>query len=288
MSKHSKRKTSNTIRFIAVTAGVGSLVGAGAVVNAGIAGAQSWSASCNWEWPVNGSLSQGYHGGHDGVDFAVNVGTVLHAPTSGTISVAGPNDPGGYGTYIQLEADSGEQIQMGHLSETWVGVGEHVQVGDQIGATGNTGSSTGPHLHLRIHSGGAVDPMSFLSSVGACDTGAGSAPAPEPVLAAAPAPEPEVVSAPEPELAAAPEPETAPEPAPEPAPIVEADVTEPSPVESISEEQAPVSGESVVVSAGDTLFGIGAERGLTWQAVWDLNPQIVDPDQIFVGDVINL
>ncbi|KJF23634.1 MULTISPECIES: M23 family metallopeptidase [unclassified Rhodococcus (in: high G+C Gram-positive bacteria)] len=296
MSKHNKRKTSTTIRFIAVTAGVGSLVGAGAVVNSGMAGAQSWSASCNWEWPVNGSLSQGYHGGHDGVDFAVNVGTVLHAPTSGTISVAGPNDPGGYGTYIQLEADSGEQIQMGHLSETWVGVGQRVAVGDQIGATGNTGSSTGPHLHLRIHSGGAVDPMSFLSSVGACDTGLSSAPAPapEPELAPAPAPEPEpeLAAAPAPELAAAPAPELAPAPEPvpaaDPAPVVESEVSEPAPVESIPEVEAPVSGESVVVAAGDTLFEIGAERGLTWQAVWDMNPQIVDPDQIFVGDVINL
>lgn len=96
---------------------------------------------------------------------------MLHAPTSGTIAVAGPNDPGGYGTYIQLEADTGEQIQMGHLSETWVAVGDHVSVGEAIGATGNTGSSTGPHLHLRIHSGGAVDPVTFLRSVGACDTG---------------------------------------------------------------------------------------------------------------------
>ncbi len=96
MSKHRKHKPSSTKRFIAVTAGLGALVGAGAVANAGTAGAQGWSASCNWEWPVSGSLSQGYHAGHDGVDFAVNVGTALHAPTSGTISVAGPNDPGGY------------------------------------------------------------------------------------------------------------------------------------------------------------------------------------------------
>jgi murein DD-endopeptidase MepM/ murein hydrolase activator NlpD len=60
---------------------------------------------------------------------------------------------------------------MGHLSETWVGVGDHVDVGEAIGATGNTGSSTGPHLHLRIHRGGAVNPVTFLRSVGACDTG---------------------------------------------------------------------------------------------------------------------
>jgi nucleoid-associated protein YgaU len=103
------------------------------------------------------------------------VGTVLHAPTSGSISVAGPYDPGGYGTYIQLEANTGEQIQMGHLAETWVSEGDHVEVGDKIGATGNTGSSTGPHLHLRIHNNDAVDPVGFLKSAGACDTAAGDA-----------------------------------------------------------------------------------------------------------------
>ena len=75
MSKHRKHKPSNTKRFIALTAGVSALVGAGAVANAGIAGAQGWSASCGWEWPEGGSLSQGYHAGHDGVDFAVSAGT---------------------------------------------------------------------------------------------------------------------------------------------------------------------------------------------------------------------
>lgn len=130
---------------------------------------------CRWEWPVDGIISQGFHPGHDGTDFAVDVGTVLHAPTSGSISVAGPYDPGGYGTYIQLEANTGEQIQMGHLSETWVSEGDHVEVGDKIGATGNTGSSTGPHLHLRIHNNDAVDPVGFLKSAGACDTAAGDA-----------------------------------------------------------------------------------------------------------------
>ena len=308
MSKHSNSKASNTKRFIAVTAGLGSLVGAGVVVNAGTASAQGWSESCSWEWPVEGSLSQGYHAGHDGVDFAVNVGTVLNAPTSGTISVAGPNDPGGYGTYIQLEADSGEQIQMGHLSETWVNVGQHVEVGAQIGATGNTGSSTGPHLHLRIHGAGAVDPMSFLKSVGACNTGSVGVAAPEPAAVAEPEPavvpepvampefapepaavaepasEPAAVAEPAPELAVAPEPAVA----PEIAPVFEPGPTESSPVESIPEAQTVVSGEAVVVQAGDTLFDLGAARGLTWQEVWDMNPQIDRPDSIFVGDVINL
>jgi len=175
MGKQRARSASTAGRLIVVVAGAAALTAMGGIFHSGTASAHASETSrgCAWEWPVNGPLSQGFHAGHDGVDFAVGVGTVLHAPTSGTISVAGPNDPGGYGTYIQLEADTGERIQMGHLSQTWVGVGTHVDVGEAIGATGNTGSSTGPHLHLRIHRGGAVDPVTFLRSVGACDAGSG-------------------------------------------------------------------------------------------------------------------
>ncbi|MFC9554033.1 M23 family metallopeptidase [Rhodococcus sp. NPDC056960] len=174
MGKQRAESVSTARRVIAIVAGASALATLGGVLHSGTASAHDASETprgCDWEWPVNGPVSQGFHVGHDGTDFAVTVGTVLHAPTSGTISVAGPNDPGGYGTYIQLESDTGERIQMGHLSQTWVGVGDHVRVGEEIGATGNTGSSTGPHLHLRIHSSGAVDPVTFLRAVGACDTG---------------------------------------------------------------------------------------------------------------------
>ena len=174
MGKHRVQSVSTAGRLIAIAAGAAALATMSGILSPGMASAHAASEAsngCAWEWPVNGPVSQGFHGGHDGTDFAIGVGTVLHAPTSGRISVAGPNDPGGYGTYIQLEADTGEQIQMGHLSQTWVGVGVHVAAGQPIGATGNTGSSTGPHLHLRIHRGGPVDPVSFLRSVGACGAG---------------------------------------------------------------------------------------------------------------------
>ncbi|WP_314676706.1 LysM domain-containing protein, partial [uncultured Rhodococcus sp.] len=81
-------------------------------------------------------------------------------------------------------------------------------------------------------------------------------------------------------------PEFAPEPAP--APVVYSEASESVPVESIPESETPASGSKVVVAAGDTLFDLATERGLTWQQVWDMNPQIVNPDQILVGDVINL
>ncbi len=119
-------------------------------------------------YPVDGVVSQGYHEGHDGLDIAAPIGTPIEAVKSGIISVAGfGNDPGGYGNYIQQETDDGEMIQYGHVSEIYVDPGEYVNAGDTIGAVGNAGSSTGPHLHLRVHdASGSVDPQAFLADAG--------------------------------------------------------------------------------------------------------------------------
>lgn len=137
------------------------------------------SVPCGWMWPVDGPKSQGFHAGHDGIDIAVPIGTPLHATTSGTIEsgTGYGTDPGGYGNYIQQQADSGETIQYGHLDSIAASVGDYVTVGQVIGTTGNTGSSTGPHLHLRVHTGsGAVDPGAYLAGVAACDTGTNPVP----------------------------------------------------------------------------------------------------------------
>lgn len=125
--------------------------------------------TCERVSPVSGPITSGYgprNGGmHDGTDFGVPIGTPIHAVTSGTVSEAGfGNDPGGYGNYIQQEADSGESIQYGHVSEIYVAAGDYVDAGEVIGASGNAGSSSGPHLHLRVSSG---DPIVYLE--GACD-----------------------------------------------------------------------------------------------------------------------
>lgn len=209
--------------------------------------------SCGWEWPVDAPMSQGFHGGHDGIDLAGSMGQVIVAATSGTISVAGfDNDPGGYGNYIQQEADSGESIQYGHVSEIYVSAGDYVQAGDAIGAIGNAGSSTGPHLHFRIHNSmGAVDPAAYLNSNGACDTGSAAVPD-------EPAPEP------------------APAPAPEPGPTV---------------PNEPVEGDSHTVVEGDTLSDIAAVNGLTWQdllGIGDNAQQFEDPNLIYPGEVVDL
>lgn len=155
-------------------------------------GNSSIPASSNHMWPVNGPVSQGYHGGHDGTDFAANMGTPIYAATSGTITIAGfNNDPGGYGNYIQQDADSGETLQYGHVSEIYVSAGDYVEVGHIIGAVGNAGQSSGPHLHFRVSGN---DPVAWLKANGAMDTGTTSVPVPAPP---APAPaDPGVAPAP--------------------------------------------------------------------------------------------
>jgi murein DD-endopeptidase MepM/ murein hydrolase activator NlpD len=212
------------------------------------------NTGCTWEWPVDAPMSQGYHGGHDGIDLAGAYGQVIVAATDGVISIAGfNNDPGGYGNYIQQEADTGESIQYGHVSEIYVSAGEYVNAGDPIGAVGSAGSSTGPHLHFRIHNGsGGVDPAAYLNANGACDTGGSQVPA-----APLPAPASE-------------------EPVPADAPALPPEVTE------------NWSIATHVVVSGDTLSAIAEVNGLDWQTLWGLNPQIADADLIYPDEVINI
>lgn len=128
---------------------------------------ESHSTSQQWVYPVDGPVSSPYgprNGSfHNGTDFAVPVGTAIRAMTSGTILDAGDSGEGGsgYGNWIRQIADSGEEIQYGHISDWYVSAGQYVNAGEIIGATGNKGSSTGPHLHLRISTG---DPMNYLGS----------------------------------------------------------------------------------------------------------------------------
>lgn len=146
-------------------------------------------APCGRTWPVDAILTQGFHGGHDGIDLGAGMGTPIKAVSSGTVVLAGPFDPGGYGNYIEQITDDGYTVQYGHVSEWYVSSGDYVQAGTVIGAVGNAGSSTGPHLHLRVHdsSGAPVDPEVYLSDACATESSAPEPEAEEP----APAPVPE-------------------------------------------------------------------------------------------------
>lgn len=104
---------------------------------------------------------------HKGIDFGHPVGTPVKAADAGTVTVANTHvEPGysGYGYVIQIQHGN-EWTLYAHLSEVHVKVGQKVKQGEVIGEVGNTGDSTGPHLHFEIRKqvlGGQVDPAPIL------------------------------------------------------------------------------------------------------------------------------
>lgn len=98
---------------------------------------------------------------HDGIDIGVPVGTEVRATDGGKVTKAGAY--GGYGLYVEIDHGGGVVSFYGHLSKVSVRVGQRVSQGDRIARSGNTGISTGPHLHFGMHvRGAAVDPLKKL------------------------------------------------------------------------------------------------------------------------------
>ncbi|MFE7706758.1 M23 family metallopeptidase [Streptomyces sp. NPDC057486] len=110
---------------------------------------------------------------HSGQDFAVPVGTAVKAAHSGTVVKAGPNGGGdgpAYGNAIVIKHGNGTYSQYAHLSRIDVRIGQTVATGEKIALSGNTGNSSGPHLHFEIRHtanyGSAINPVSFLRQQG--------------------------------------------------------------------------------------------------------------------------
>ncbi len=98
---------------------------------------------------------------HKGVDWAVPTGTAVFASCGGTVSRAGWGS--GYGYVVYIDHEDGRQTRYGHLSKVLVKVGQTVKQGDRIALSGNTGVSTGPHLHFEILiNGSQVNPLKYL------------------------------------------------------------------------------------------------------------------------------
>ncbi|MGW3330758.1 M23 family metallopeptidase [Streptomyces rubiginosohelvolus] len=127
--------------------------------------------------PVAGShVTTGYNtggslwssGSHSGVDFQAASGSSVVAVGSGTVVEAGWG--GAYGNNIVLRMADGTYTQYGHLSSIGVSVGQSVSSGQQIGLSGSTGNSTGPHLHFEARTtpdyGSDMDPVAYLRSHG--------------------------------------------------------------------------------------------------------------------------
>lgn len=108
--------------------------------------------------PIAGGIkTQGIHG-YNGIDIGVPVGTTVMASASGTVIIArGSGWNGGYGQYVVIQHPNGTQTVYGHLSQVFVSAGQSVTQGQAIGASGNTGRSTGAHLHFEVR--GATNPF---------------------------------------------------------------------------------------------------------------------------------
>lgn len=116
-------------------------------------------------WPAQGSLSShfGYRWGrlHAGIDIADDIGTPVAAAMAGRVASTGWQS--GYGYTVVIEHSRGYETLYGHLSEFAVRPGQYVGAGQTVAYMGNTGYSTGPHLHFEVHQDGRViDPLSVL------------------------------------------------------------------------------------------------------------------------------
>lgn len=132
-----------------------------------------------FRWPINPpihitqyfgytkfALSGAYNGNaHNGMDLGIPVGTKIYAPLSGTVRFVGNTDlvPGCYswGKWVLIDHPNGLSSMFAHLSQPAVSAGQKVNTGDVVAYSGNTGYSTGPHLHYTVYVKDAVKVMRF-------------------------------------------------------------------------------------------------------------------------------
>ncbi len=102
---------------------------------------------------------------HKGLDFAMAIGDTVHVPLSGKVTHVGTGR--GYGTYVIISHGGGLETRYAHLQASLVQPGDIVNLGDAIALSGNTGNSTGPHLHFETRFyGTAVDPRQVFTFSG--------------------------------------------------------------------------------------------------------------------------
>lgn len=98
---------------------------------------------------------------HAGLDIAAAPGSPVYAPADGVVSFAGYDS--GYGKLVSIDHGYGVTTRFGHTSQIYVQVGQKVSKWDVVAAVGNTGRSTGPHLHYEVRINGTpVDPINFI------------------------------------------------------------------------------------------------------------------------------
>jgi len=124
-------------------------------------GGGSGTASGRLNWPINGSISQSYGGGHTGLDIAGPTGTTISAADGGVVTFAGWQ--GGYGYFVIINHGNGLVTRYAHCSRILVSSGQSVGQGQAIALRGSTGRSTGPHLHFEVLQNGSFrNPINYL------------------------------------------------------------------------------------------------------------------------------
>lgn len=121
---------------------------------------------CSGEVGVNGFGMRehpilGINRMHEGIDIITDIGTKVHAAGNGVVSFVGYR--GGYGLSVEIEHEFGYKTVYAHLFRSLVKEGKKVLRGESIALTGNSGLSTGPHLHYEVHHDGIkLDPSHFF------------------------------------------------------------------------------------------------------------------------------
>ncbi len=130
------------------------------------AGPKAWVKPLNVSYVKSSSFGPRWGDFHKGQDLAVSVGTPVRALSSGVVKFTGWQ--GTYGLKVEVEFWDGTVAYYAHNSKILVKVGQKVTPGQPISLSGNTGNSTGPHVHLEIHpnGGGPVNPMPWLAMHG--------------------------------------------------------------------------------------------------------------------------
>lgn len=115
--------------------------------------------------PVRGYITRGFTASHKGVDIAAQTGTPIIAPANGIVIKVTYNKR--FGNLVVISHGDIFKTVYGHLEKVLVKPGDIVKKGDLIGLVGNTGLSTGPHLHYEIWKNGKpVNPMNYLKFLG--------------------------------------------------------------------------------------------------------------------------
>jgi murein DD-endopeptidase MepM/ murein hydrolase activator NlpD len=118
--------------------------------------------SGRFAWPTRGTLTQQFWSGHSGIDIANRKGTPIYAADDGYVVLSG-RDTWGYGNQVVIDHGNGYKTRYAHLNTILVKAGATVKKNQQIGTMGNTGRSTGPHLHFEvIYNGVMRNPLGFL------------------------------------------------------------------------------------------------------------------------------